>query len=265
MSQRSSYQIYPSLLDGWQNYLDAESNWEEWYGGAEDPKLTLEEHLEATEKSLLDSINRVPFDSEAADRGTAFNEVVDCLILGRKSEREDMDITFTEDTVTVLFKGGKYVFDPYLCRELATDYKGSIPQYHCVGVLPTRYGDVTLYGYIDELLPDEVHDIKTTGRYQAFKFLNHWQHIVYPYCLNYEGVKISTFQYDVVKWGKGITDWQVFEEYYEYEPDRDIPRLTAHVEGLIEFILSRKDKITDKKIFNSLEGADERINRYGTE
>lgn len=265
MSRRSSYQIYPSLLDGWQNYLDAETHWEKWYGGAEDPKVSLDEYLAAEEQSLLDSINRVPFESEAADRGTAFNEVVDCLILGRKTEREDMEMTFTEESITVLYKGREYVFDTRLCRQLAIDYKGAIPQYHCVGVLPTRYGDVTLYGYIDELLPDEVHDIKTTGKYEAFKFLNHWQHIVYPFCLNCEGVEVSTFQYDVVKWGKELTDWQVFCEYYEYVPERDIPRLRAHVEGLIEFILSRRDKITDKKIFNGLEGADEREKRYGTE
>ena len=265
MSQRSSYQMYPSLLDGWQNYLDAESNWESWYGGSDDPKISLEEHLEAAEKSLLDSINRVPFESEAADRGTAFNEVVDCLILGRKTEREDMEMSFSEDEITVRFKEQEFAFDASLCRQLAIDYKDAIPQYHCVGVLDTKYGDVTLYGYIDELLPDEVHDIKTTKRYEAFKFRDHWQHIVYPYCLNYEGVDVSTFQYDVVKWGKDVTDWQVFTEYYEYVPERDIPRLRNHVEGLIEFVISRLEKITDKKIFNSLEGADERINRYGTE
>ena len=117
MSQRSSYQIYPSLLDGWQNYLDAESNWESWYGGSDDPKISLEEHLEAAEKSLLDSINRVPFESEAADRGTAFNEVVDCLILGRKTEREDMEMSFSEDEITVRFKEQEFAFDASLCRQ----------------------------------------------------------------------------------------------------------------------------------------------------
>ena len=35
---------------------------------------------------LIDRINRKPFDSEAADKGTAFNEVIDCMIENRKSE-----------------------------------------------------------------------------------------------------------------------------------------------------------------------------------
>lgn len=32
-------------------------------------------------------------------------------------------------------------------------------------VIPTRYGDVELYGYIDELVRDTVYDIKTTSKY----------------------------------------------------------------------------------------------------
>ena len=264
MSTRSNYQIYPSLLDAWQTYLDAEDNWNEWYGSSDDPKVSCDEYLEQARRELIDRINRVPFESEAADRGTAFNEVIDCLILGRKTEREDMEMTFTEETVTVVFKGQTFVYDANLCRELASDYKGAIPQYQCVGVIPTMYGDVTLYGYIDELLPDSVHDIKTTKNYAAFKFRNHWQHIVYPFCLQYEGVGLSAFQYDVVKWGSG-KGWSFFTEYYEYVPERDIPRLREHIEGLLTFVLTHRDLITDKKIFNALEGEDEREKRYGTE
>ena len=41
---------------------------------------TEEEFEEIQRLSLIDTINRVPFDSEDADRGTAFNEIVDCFI-----------------------------------------------------------------------------------------------------------------------------------------------------------------------------------------
>ena len=262
MFQSSYYQIYPSLLDAYQTWLDAERNWNEWYGSSENPSISCDDYLINARQELIDRINRVPFESEAADRGTAFNEVIDALLLGRKPQREDLTLEFTEDVIKAVFKGQEFYYDAGLCRELAYDYRGAIPQYHCVGVLPTRYGDVTLYGYIDELLEDEVHDIKTTKKYSAFKFRNHWQHIVYPYNLQYEGIPVSGFQYDIVKWEKDLA-WSFFSEYYEFVPERDVPRLRAHVEGLIEFLSANEHLITDLKIFNALDGADERINKYG--
>ena len=34
------YQFYATALDSFQNYLDAEKNWELFYGGSEDPKYS---------------------------------------------------------------------------------------------------------------------------------------------------------------------------------------------------------------------------------
>ena len=42
-------------------------------------------------------------------------------------------------------------------------------------VIPTRYGDVELYGYIDELVRDTVYDIKTTSKYDFGKYEHGWQ------------------------------------------------------------------------------------------
>ena len=58
--QDIKYKIYPTLLDGFQRYLDSE----------EDTAL----------QELIDKINRKPFTSVAADKGTAFNEVVEGVI-----------------------------------------------------------------------------------------------------------------------------------------------------------------------------------------
>ena len=45
------------------------------------------------EKELLDAVNRVEHEPiEAADKGTCFNVVIDCLISHRKCEYEGMDI-----------------------------------------------------------------------------------------------------------------------------------------------------------------------------
>jgi hypothetical protein len=48
----------------------------------------------------------------------------------------------------------------------------------------------------------------------------------------------------------GGDTYETFTEYYNYVPEVDIPRLTSHVESLIEFIEAHKDLITDLKIFN---------------
>ncbi len=247
----TKYLIYPTILDGFQSYLNAEKNWELFYGGSEDPKYSVEEYEAMQKQELIDRINRVPFESEAADRGTAFNEVVDCMILCRNTEREDMQITSLKDqgVIHVQFKGQTFVYPIALCREFADYFKGAVPQVRTEGVLQTKYGPVLLYGYIDELMPLSVHDIKTTAKYNAFKFRNHWQHIVYPYCLHQEGSKIDLFEYNVVQWGSTN---ETFTEPYNFDLTRDTERLLNHCERFIEFLENNRNFITDKKIFNQL-------------
>ena len=150
--------------------------------------------------------------------------------------------------ILVTFKEREFKFPLALCREFANYYKGAVPQVYTEAVLSTRYGDVLLYGYIDELMPTCVHDIKTTSKYSVGKFLHHWQHIVYPYALQQEGNDISDFEYNIAVMAK-YGEPKTYTEAYSFVPDRDIPRLQAHCEGLIEFIELKRDLITDKKIF----------------
>lgn len=244
------YKFYATLLDGYQDYLRSSEIYQEYWGFSENPAKTEDEFEAEQLEGLINRINRVPFDSEAADKGTAFNEVVDCLILNCKTERTDMEIVSDRDKglILVTFKDRKFTFPVSLCREFANYYKGAIPQVYTEAILPTRYGNVLLYGYIDELMPTCVHDIKTTGRYAVGKFLHHWQHIVYPYALQQEGNEVADFEYNIAvlaKYGKPKT----YTESYTFVPDRDIPKLQAHCEGLIEFIELKRDLITDKKIF----------------
>ena len=55
--QKPNYKFYPSLLDAYQWYVSSEN--------------------ENAEQEFIDKINRVPFTSELADKGTLFNNFID--------------------------------------------------------------------------------------------------------------------------------------------------------------------------------------------
>lgn len=248
--------MYATLLDSFQNYLSSSEIYQKYWGYSDEPEMTEEEFEQKQFQSLIDRINRVPFDSEAADFGTAFNEIVDCIILKKKSSRMEVESIKQENTI-VTFKATynerEFIFPAALCFEFSNYYKGAVPQVRTEAVLATKYGDVLLYGDIDELMPTSVHDIKTTKSYTAGDFKDHWQHIVYPYCLNQNGNSVTDFEYNIATINRlksGIVNYETYTEYYSFNPETDIPRLTKHVEGLIEFIEANKNLITDKKIFN---------------
>jgi hypothetical protein len=214
--------------------------------------MSEEEFHEKKRRELIDRINRVPFDSEKADRGTAFNEIVDCLIQGGRSEKIGIKAFKKEGVIVAAINNRLFDFPVSVCREFADYFNGALPQVYVESLLPTKYGVVQLYGYIDELMPNSVHDIKTTTKYAAGKFKSHWQHIVYPYCLNQSGNDVSDFEYNILLINEraGGSVYETFAEYYSYAPERDILLLADHVEGLIEFIEAHKALITDRKIFN---------------
>lgn len=250
-TKRLKFKFYPTLLDAFTSYLKSDAVWERYWGFSENPPHTPEEFSERQLQSLIDTINRVPFDSEAADKGTAFNEVVDCMIENRKSDKIQVERLLTDIpdgrlAVTGLratYNNRRFDFPVSVCREFANYYKGALTQQRVEAILPTCFGDVLLYGYIDELMPMSVHDIKTTRSYYVGKFKDHWQHIVYPYCLMQNGSNVRLFEYN-------ITDFRnTYTESYMFVPERDIPILTNHCEEFIRFLNDNRDLITDKKIF----------------
>jgi len=247
MSQHK-YNIYPTLLDAFQSYLDCEVTYEKYWGGTDEPKKTAEEYEDECFMGLIEKINRVPIDSEAADRGTTFNEIIDCLIANKKSEKVEMQSDREIGTVKALYNGRSFVFPLSVCLEFSRYFKGAVSQVYCDAILPTKYGDVYLYGYIDELLIDKVHDIKTTSNYEAWKYRKNWQHRVYPFCLDQQGNKISAFEYNILEI-KGDKH-KIYKEYYNYDRERTEGELTAICEQFIEFIEQNKKLITDTKIFN---------------
>lgn len=281
MSQPNiDYCFYATLLDGFTDYLNSDQIWETYWGWSENPSMTVDEFREKQFQSLIDRINRVPFDSEPADKGTAFNELVDCLVEHRApsdlfhfekiykeevihhpeqtSFVDNMDFTPAYDEVRrtneligikVYYNERQFFFDIRLVREFSNYYHGALTQQFCEGVLQTRYGNVRLYGYIDELLPQSVHDIKTTSRYSVGKFKDHSQHLVYPFCLQQSGNNISLFEYNIAVIDK-YGHWETFTESYSFNPVRDIPIIRSRCEDFIEFLIEHRDLIADRKIFN---------------
>lgn len=255
------YQFWATLLDAFTGYINAGAIWEEYWGGSDNPSKTYDEFRDEQEQSLLDTINKVPFVSKAASQGTAFNELVDSL-LGtlQQDDRKSKEITAFSpfksrypEAYDVAIDDFVFRFPGDVARTVAGWYKNAQSQVYTDGILPTCYGDVRLYGYIDELLPLSCHDIKTTGKYRFGKFKNHWQHIVYPYCLQQHGCEVGMFSYDVIV----INDYkgkQTYElkpgECYYWDTERDLPRLRQHCEMLIEWIETHRDKITNRKLFN---------------
>lgn len=238
------YKFYATLLDSYQSFLDTQKNYDKFYGGCrENPRYTEDEYADKCFKELIDRINRVPFESEAADKGTAFNEVVDCLIAGGAPSAK-CPYTIEGDYIFCVYNNRNFAFKRALCEEFAKYYDGAVSQMLIKAPMETKYGVVELYGYIDELMPFSVHDIKTTKYYEAFKFRNHWQHYVYPYCLWFRGDDVQYFEYN-------ITDFtDTYTESYAYVPERDNAILQAHVESFIEFLEANRKLITDKKVFN---------------
>lgn len=150
---------------------------------------------------------------------------------------------------TVVYNDRTFVFPISLCREFANYYKGALTQQRVEAILPTAYGNVLVYGVIDELMSASVHDIKTTGSYTVGKFKDHHQHLVYPYALMKNGSDVRTFEYNIVEFNKGGFVVDTYTETYVFNPERDIPILTNHCEEFIRFLEENRELITDKKIF----------------
>lgn len=81
--QQPNYRMYPSLLDKFEAYLRADEEVESFFNIDNETgeyKRSPEEVEAELKQFLIDAINRVPFASEAADKGTAFNALVDMAI-----------------------------------------------------------------------------------------------------------------------------------------------------------------------------------------
>lgn len=173
-SNPPDYRLYPSLLDQFERYIRSEEAFEDISNsdGEGGYKLSFEEIERQRFESLIDSINRVPFKSEAADKGTAFNALVDSFIHKERNPDVKMRGDRNADTITAEYNGNTFVFSFSFVEQAAAYFAGATSQLFVSAPLRTRYGTVELYGYIDEILRDKVFDIKTTSRYEFGKYRN---------------------------------------------------------------------------------------------
>jgi hypothetical protein len=245
------YNFYPSILDEFQRYLESPKIYQKFWGVSENPSKTEEEFEQECFQSLINKINRVPFESEAADKGTAYNELIDSIINKSNSDKINISRNKIDNTTigfNVQYKDKTHFFQYDTCIEIAEYLKYGISQELVEGVIDTDRGQVRLYGYLDYRLPDRVIDIKTTSStYNSFKFRDNTQHLVYTYCLCQQGIELTDFEYLIVHFGK--SEETIFRELYNFNKDRDEAKLRALCSHFIDFIETYKHLITDEKIF----------------
>lgn len=208
MSQ-PKYQFYATLLDAFSWYKRSES----------------EEGLQ----EFLDKVNRVEKPkSDSQLRGIAFEAAV---------AKAAVEGIYPTESIKVHDKNVK----PELIEQFAKGMHGALRQVFVETVLQTQYGQVRVYGFVDEILADAAHDIKTTSSYDFPKYLKAWQHPVYLEALR--PMKIGRFIYRVTDFS------EYYEEEYQYNSS-DTDRLIGECSHLVEFLEVNRHKITDKKVFN---------------
>ena len=276
MQPRIDYCIYPTLLDSWwkfqhtkleEFFYQDEQGWHLNYNESDGTYHYSQEEMDAMlEQELIDKINRVPTEpSDAASKGTIFNEVIDCIIERRACHRDGWTVESIADeqgnktTIRGALDGFEFLFDAAFCKQVAAYFAGALPQYYTEAILPCRYGNVKLYGWIDELCKDVVKDIKTTKRYEFGNYAHYWQRHVYPYCLIESGdcKTVKGFEFTVIKWTGGtkynpVYSGEMYKEYYTYDHCESSALIRQECERFIEWLEANKERITDKKIFGEI-------------
>ena len=256
-----NYKISPSLLDKFQKVCDAAETFEDFANiDAEgNYRRSFDEIEQAAEQDLLDSINKVPHEPiEAADKGTAFNELVD-LLNGRPVTQVEKALFFPSSGIVPAYyethiNGFCFTFDAALVQSTAKRFEGASAQFLCECGLDTAFGSVLLYGYPDEILFDTVYDIKTTARYEYGKFAKSWQKHVYPWALVKSGrvASIDKFEFSVFRWidkeGAPLTA-DTFAEAYPFDLAESETCLRSVCEAFIPWLENHRELITNRKIF----------------
>lgn len=296
---KADYAFSPSLLDAFQRMLDTKAEdffyqdetgtWHTNWNETEETLHFSEEEVDALLKQeFIDKVNKVPMPpSEAASKGTAFNEIIDCLVkkckptnpaIVIKTIRSGEDLYAAREKagapelsaqncdeeyakigisfIYVALDGFEFFFDKSFCLEAAEYFEDSICQYYTKGMLETSLGNVELHGYIDYLRQDRVLDCKTTKRYAFGDFQKKWQRYAYPYTLIESGMmnEVNNFEFTIYLLKGGtktapLISGTQYKEVYTYDHEQAKIMLTQQSERLIEFLEANKDLITNKKVF----------------
>ena len=173
------YRISPSLLNKMSDWLNSDEIYNKFWGEAERPAMDADGFRAKQLAELLAYINREPQPpSEAADRGTALNEIVDRLI--DRGSRPDIEVQRDGGAYICNINDFMFKFDRALVESLALMFKTATPQYHLQHVYNLEVYEVELHGFADYIFPTMIWDLKTTGKYEGEKYAQNWQRWVYP-------------------------------------------------------------------------------------
>lgn len=242
--------IYPSLLDSFTNLLNAEETWDKYWGQSANPSISLHDYLVQSKQAFFDGLNRVKTEPiEAADRGTCLNEIVDDIIMNKKSKRCDYEIIDNGKVrgYSASMNGFTFFYPMQIVEEYVKLYRYGIAQVLTSANIETSHGVFNLYGFIDYLNPLSVHDMKTTGSYNLFKFKNHWQHKLYMYCLRENGASCDTFYYDVTVFDKK-GGFEFHREMYTWNESYK-KELEEICDMLYDFINENRSLVTNENLF----------------
>lgn len=281
-----AFKFSPSLLQSFQDFLDCEANYEKFFGHSEEPSLTYAEYEDQKFKELLDRINRVPFESEAASKGSCLNEIVDCIIMNTNSTRDDISVKTLKSFERLCEEGAwdmvenkplyydrwfetirqpciwakhgdyEFYFDIAFCKRLAEYFKESLCQIYTEAPIETDYGKVLLYGYPDYVRGNMVYDLKTTSKYEFGKYSKYWQRHVYPWTLVESGkmtdVKAFEFTAFAMKGGTArspLIYGDMYPEVYVYDHQASTEALRGICTHFAEFLIDNRSLVSDTKIF----------------
>ena len=180
------YRISASLLNAFNQWLNSDEIFDTYWGESEQPAMTRDEFHAKQLAELLAYINHEPQPpNEAAERGTALNDIIDIMNFGRKVDTE----LFVANTFYVARRCGfTFAFDRDFVDSLCLVFRTAVAQHHLSCQIPFGGGVVELHGYPDYIFPTMIWDLKTTSRYSQGKYADNWQRLVYPYAAITTGV-----------------------------------------------------------------------------
>ena len=218
------FMIYPTLLDNWSYFLGSDMS----------------------EEDFIRRVNGEEPAGMEALQGTAFNNAVDLLCEGSHvhfQALQDGRFYYRCDAYGREGESHSYFFDMELVNGFFDLYKDALLQQYLEFIADTPAGPVKFYGYADGVFPSGVRDIKTTKRYEAFKYRKKWQPWVYLHALAARGCRPESFTFDVTD----FTD--VWHEFYRIQ-DFPLEELLEEAGELCRWLEAHKELIKKQKLFN---------------
>ena len=227
-------------MNAFSNWLNSSDIYEQYWGESEAPEMTQEEFESKQLAELVAMINREPQPpNEAADRGTALNDILDALQFGREVKTQ-YELAGEGQYYRARLNGFEFKFDASLVHSLCLVFNTALPQYHLECEMRTGKGDkVILHGYPDYIFPTMIWDLKTTNKYSGEKYRNNWQRFVYPVAAMLGGAmtRCETFTFYALEMRKeraiGVLTAKPFTETYDVEIDDAEARVREFIESVM--------------------------------